>query len=172
MKIDNFIYFLICIGILACQPSLDRQPKIKPYGVADFFTDQSSVRNPPASTVTFLKKTLPSPKITGLLLTEGQKKYDIYCSVCHGFSGHGNGMAVQRGFPAPVSFAQLQGLSTLAVFSIVSLGTMDMPTFSSKLTEQERWAVANYVKALQLREHFPNRLLSESDLQHLKETSP
>lgn len=172
MKAWILIGIFLNLGTLACQPSLERQPKIKDYAVSDFFTSQSGARVPPQGTVPFRKKTLPPPKVTLELLKMGRLKYDIYCSVCHGFSGHGDGLAVQRGFPAPVGFSLLQALPAAAIFTIATSGTADMPSFLSKLSEEERWAVSQYVKALQLRENFPRSQLSDSDLRHLKGPPP
>jgi Protein of unknown function (DUF3341)/Cytochrome C oxidase, cbb3-type, subunit III len=33
-----------------------------------------------------------------------RERFDIFCSPCHGLGGEGDGMIVQRGFPAPPSF--------------------------------------------------------------------
>ena len=42
--------------------------------------------------------------VTRQLLERGQERFNIYCAVCHGPTGEGNGMIVQRGFPQPPSF--------------------------------------------------------------------
>ncbi len=46
----------------------------------------------------------PEPLMTRNVLARGQGRYEIFCTPCHGFAGDGDGMAVQRGFPAPPSF--------------------------------------------------------------------
>ena len=43
------------------------------------------------------------PALTPALLDRGQERYEIYCSVCHGTRGEGDGTVVKRGFPAPPS---------------------------------------------------------------------
>jgi mono/diheme cytochrome c family protein len=39
-------------------------------------------------------------------LTRGQQRYNVFCAVCHGASGHGNGKIVERGFLRPPSYHQ------------------------------------------------------------------
>ena len=43
-------------------------------------------------------------EIDDRLLARGRERYDIYCAVCHGAAGYGDGMIVARGFRTPVSF--------------------------------------------------------------------
>ena len=91
----------------------------------------------------------------------GQKKYDIYCSPCHGY--HGEGDSRLRGqFPNPPSLHsdKARKWSDGRIFAVLTDGQNIMPSYTSQLTVDERWAVINYVRALQ-------RALNakESDLQ-------
>lgn len=169
MKSKICYFILLSFVLSACQPALDRQPKLKPYAVSDFFENKSAMRDSVPGTVPLGKKPWVPAAINKELLLEGQKNFNIYCSVCHGYTGHGDGMAVRRGFPAPMNLQILQALPPQGIMAVIGTGTANMPSFSSKLSEADRWAIANYVKALQLREHFPRNLLSESDLKHLSE---
>lgn len=167
--ISKIYLFAFLFGILtACQPALNRQPKIKPFATSGFFENQSGARDTVAGTIPFNKTDWVPEKISKDILLGGQKNFDIYCSVCHGLTGHADGMAVQRGFPAPVNFHLLQTLPVPAISTIIASGTGNMPSFSSKLSESDRWAIANYVKVLQLRENFPRDRLSTSDLAELQ----
>ena len=94
---------LLSICLLGCEPALNRQPKLKEYSVSKFFPNESAARDPVEGTMPFLKSPFAAPKVTAELLELGRQKFDIYCTACHGWTGHGDGMAVQRGFPSPGS---------------------------------------------------------------------
>ena len=100
------------------------------------------------------------------VLEQGQKVYNINCSMCHGLSGQGDGMIVQRGFTPPPSFVLLerdresnpyryqreQYLQTAApghVYNAITNGFGAMYSYAERVSPQDRWAVAAYVKLLQ-----------------------
>ena len=91
-------------------------------------------------------------ELTVELLQRGQQRYDIYCAVCHGYTGEGDGMIVTRGFPAPTSF-HAQRLLAQPVgyfFNAATNGFGRMYGYASRIPAEDRWAIAAYVKALQL----------------------
>src|SRR2546422_3584328 len=47
--------------------------------------------------------TFPFP-ITAETVNRGQERYQIFCGVCHGMTGYGDGMIVRRGFRPPPSY--------------------------------------------------------------------
>jgi len=91
-------------------------------------------------------------------LLRGKDRYDIFCIVCHGPKATGNGPAtgvnpvtgVQR-FPTPPSLHtdQARDYPDGAVYHIVTEGLGQMPGYADKLTEEDRWMVIHYVRALQ-----------------------
>lgn len=91
-------------------------------------------------------------ELTVELLQRGQERYDIYCSVCHGYTGRGDGMIVSRGFPAPTSFhdQRLLDASVGYYFSAMTNGFGRMFSYASRIPPEDRWAIAGYIKALQL----------------------
>ena len=96
----------------------------------------------------------PAPLMTAEVLARGQERYDIFCAPCHGFAGHGDGMVVIRGFPAPPSFQGLD-LPLQRIVDIVSEGTGRMLPMGERIAPSDRWAIAAYVKALQLSQQPP-----------------
>jgi mono/diheme cytochrome c family protein len=94
---------------------------------------------------------LPVP-LTMALLERGRERYDIYCSVCHGYTGRGDGMIVSRGFPQPVSFhdPRLLAQGVGYTFHAITNGFGRMYSYASRIPVEDRWAIAAYVKALQL----------------------
>lgn len=103
------------------------------------------------------------------LLRRGQTRYRIHCVPCHGLSGHGDGMVPRRGFPYPPSYhtPRLRQKPLSYFVAVVGRGKGEMASYGDMLSEKDRWAVAAYVRALQLSQHAPNHLLDESDRRHL-----
>jgi mono/diheme cytochrome c family protein len=124
-------------------------------------------------TVPFFKSSDESPTLSAELLVEGRKNYEISCAVCHGFSGHGNGLVTQRGYPRPTDFSAPSEcqLSNESLFQVISSGKDEMPPFAAKLNSHERWSVVHYVRALQLHDHFPARFLSVEERRRLEKSS-
>ncbi|MCU1267092.1 MAG: quinol:cytochrome c oxidoreductase monoheme cytochrome subunit [Acidobacteria bacterium] len=90
--------------------------------------------------------------ITEEILNRGQERFQIYCSVCHGMTGQGDGMIVRRGFRKPPSYHE-QRLREAPVghfFDVVSNGWGAMPSYASQVPVRDRWAIIGYIRALQL----------------------
>lgn len=85
-------------------------------------------------------------------LRHGQELFNVYCGVCHGVRGEGNGPVIgpQR-FPAPPSLhtKQAVGYKDGTLYHIITKGIGKMPSYADKLTPEQRWMVAHYVRALQ-----------------------
>lgn len=81
-------------------------------------------------------------------IARGKTVYTAECFTCHGPSGKGDGPQAKDLEKNPGNLTNLQGQSDGALFWKVSEGRKPMPTFSSKLTEQQRWDVVNYIKTL------------------------
>lgn len=80
----------------------------------------------------------------------GQEKFDTYCSPCHDY--HGTGQSRLRGqFPNPPSLhsEKVRTWSDGRIFAVITEGQNVMPSYSTQLTEDERWAVINYIRVLQ-----------------------
>lgn len=99
----------------------------------------------------------PGPPMTRELLERGRLLYDALCAPCHGLAGNGDGVVVQRGFPAPPSLhtSQQQSLTRARIVEVTSDGTGRMYAMDEQTLPQDRWAIASYVKALQLSQAFP-----------------
>jgi mono/diheme cytochrome c family protein len=81
-------------------------------------------------------------------ISRGKGVYTAECFTCHGASGKGDGPQAKDLEKNPGNLTKLQGQSDGALFWKVSEGKKPMPTFSSKLTEQQRWDVVNYIQTL------------------------
>jgi len=85
-------------------------------------------------------------------LSRGQEMFNVYCIVCHGARGEGDGPVIgaQR-FPAPPSLHTKQAIAYKdgTLYHIMTKGIGKMPSYADKLSSEQRWMVAYYVRALQ-----------------------
>jgi mono/diheme cytochrome c family protein len=92
--------------------------------------------------------------ITREALNRGQERYQIFCSVCHGMTGYGDGMVARRGFnkPAPANFHQdrLRQAPVGHFFDAMTNGWGAMPSYASQIPVEDRWKIIAYIRALQL----------------------
>ena len=93
----------------------------------------------------------PMP-ITDQVMARGQERFNVYCSPCHGRTGQGDGMIVQRGFRAPPSYHEerLRNAPVGYFFDVMTNGFGAMQDYSAQVTVNDRWAIAAYIRALQL----------------------
>jgi len=158
---------LVCAGS-ACRQDMHDQPKYSALEASTFFADGSSARPPVAGTVArgdlrddavlYTGKegeeqasVFPFP-IDDRVMARGQERFNIYCSPCHGRTGEGNGMIVERGFTRPPSLIEerLRGLPPGHFFEIITNGFGAMPDHAAQIPPADRWAIVAYIRALQL----------------------
>jgi mono/diheme cytochrome c family protein len=161
------------------------QSKYKTQAVNPMFADGNTMRPPVVNAVargeTYLDahlydgvidgqwaNVLPSQvKLDFATLRRGQERFDIYCSVCHGISGGGNGIVNQRAMElvantnGPVNGTVWVQAKNLVhdelvtvqpmgqVFNTITYGIRNMAGYGSQIPTEDRWAIAAYVKALQ-----------------------
>lgn len=95
----------------------------------------------------------PFHRTKDVLLT-GQALFNVYCIVCHGKYGEGDGPIVPK-FPKPLSLQsdQVNHYPDGRIFHIVTTGQNFMPSYASQLEPEERWAVIHYLRALYRAKH-------------------
>ncbi len=162
------------------------QEKYEPLEASSFFTDGQAFRPAIEGTVARgqlrldahfyegkvngqLTDDLPMP-VTASLLNRGQERFDIYCAPCHGRTGQGNGMIVQRGMKQPPSF-HLQRLRDMPVgyyFDVITNGFGVMYNYAAQVPVEDRWAIAAYMRTLQLSQNIKFDLLPEEDQRQLQ----
>ena len=86
------------------------------------------------------------------VLTRGQERFNIYCALCHGRAGDGDGMIPRRGFKTPPTFHQdrLRNAPASYYFTVITNGFGAMPSYATEVPPQDRWAIIAYIRALQL----------------------
>jgi mono/diheme cytochrome c family protein len=94
---------------------------------------------------------MPFP-VTMQVLQRGHERFNIYCTPCHSRVGNGLGEIVQRGYkPAANLHDQVRLSQPIShYFYVMTHGYGSMPDYSAQLAPEDRWAVAAYIRALQL----------------------
>jgi mono/diheme cytochrome c family protein len=97
------------------------------------------------------KNLMPFP-VTMEVLERGHERFNIYCTPCHSRVGNGLGEIVERGYkPAANLHDQVRLSQPIShYFYVMTHGYGAMPDYASQLTPVDRWAVAAYIRALQL----------------------
>ena len=165
------IVALVVLSGAACRQDMHDQPKYVPLRESTFFVDARSARPLVAGTVArgqlhedtllYTGKTdgadatvFPFP-IDARVMSRGQERYNIYCSPCHARTGVGDGMIVRRGYRRPPSYHddRLRSAPIGHFFDVMTNGFGAMPDYAAQISVEDRWAIAAYIRALQLSEH-------------------
>jgi mono/diheme cytochrome c family protein len=137
----------------------------------EYFTGKKSGRaTPSASPQPGAENTFPDDvdtfpfPVTEDTVRRGRERYDIFCSVCHGLTGNGDGMIVRRGFRRAASFNddRLRQAPVGHFFDAITNGWGAMPSYAAQIPVQDRWAIIAYVRALQLSQQNPQAAASPS----------
>ncbi len=179
------------MAVLAgCHTDMWHQPKAKPQGANVFFADGKTDRTPVLNTVPVgnLRKddafytgkvgNKPVPQIpvrvTRELLQRGQQQYEAFCMPCHGKVGDGQGMIAQRGLalrrpPATFHTDRLRNMPVGYFYDVITNGFGVMYSYASRIEPEDRWAIAAYIRVLQLSQYTKREQLTPEDLKKLQE---
>jgi len=96
-------------------------------------------------------ETFPFP-VTAEIVNRGQERYQIFCVVCHGGTGNGDGLVVRRGFRTPPTYHsdQMRQAPVGHYFDVITNGWGAMPSHAAQIKPEDRWAIIAYIRALQL----------------------
>lgn len=85
-------------------------------------------------------------------LAHGRERFNVFCAFRHGRNGRGQGVIVQRGFPAPPSLhlPRLRQAGDRHFYQVIRDGYGAMYAYASRVPEDERWAIIAYIRSLQL----------------------
>jgi mono/diheme cytochrome c family protein len=167
-KICFFASAVLTVATLGCRQDMHDQPKFFPLRGSSLYADGRSARMQVPDTVArsqgegnsyFLTGLvngkegdgLPIP-VTSVLLARGQERYNIYCSPCHSRVGNGEGMIVQRGYYQATNFhsERLRQAPLGHFINVIVNGYGAMPMYATEVKPVDRWAIAAYIRALQL----------------------
>jgi mono/diheme cytochrome c family protein len=157
-------------------PDMYRSPSYETYSENPNFADSMTARQPVAGTIArgdaiytdFDRLPYPYPNTpegyeeagvklhnplekTPENMTEGKRLYENYCTHCHGATGQGDGLVVQRNGPKPPAYNSdaLKNLPEGKMFHTTQWGKNMMGSHASQLTPTQRWKVIMYVQTMQ-----------------------
>ena len=84
-------------------------------------------------------------------VTIGKGLWAKHCKSCHGNMGLGDGPKAKmlKTFPGDFSSKEFQAYNDGSIYYMTVIGRDEMPNFEKKLlTEEDRWAVVNYMRTL------------------------
>jgi mono/diheme cytochrome c family protein len=154
--------------LAGCHTDMYDQPRYDPLEKSDFFDDRRASRTLVPGTVArgdlreddafYTGKQdgklveAPPVDVDLALLKRGQERFNIFCSTCHGRLGDGDGMIARRGLRKPPTYHsdRLRGVPIGHLFDVMSHGFGVMPDYAKQTSVRDRWAIAVYVRALQL----------------------
>ncbi len=153
-----------------CRQDMHDQPRIKAQAASDFWRDHRGARPLVEGTIArgHLREdeylytgremgqfvnAFPFP-IDRARMERGRERYNIHCAPCHGATGAGNGMVVQRGYRAAGNFHQdrLRNERLGYFYDVIANGFGAMPAYA-EIAVEDRWAIVAYIRALQLSQH-------------------
>ncbi|MFB3904815.1 MAG: cytochrome c [Acidobacteriota bacterium] len=185
------LIFLLIVGPSACRNSMRDGARLKPLEKAEFFPDGRSERLLVEGTIPRgfgavdeneeylqtgkirgqLGDTMPFP-LTREVLKRGQERFEIFCSPCHDRLGTGQGMIVQRGLARPPSYHidRLRQAPLGHFVDVMTHGFGAMYSYAYRVPPRDRWAIAAYIRVLQLSQGTTVAHVPEKELQKLEET--
>ncbi|MFT8244729.1 c-type cytochrome [Roseomonas sp. BN140053] len=153
-------WLLLPLALAGCRLEMTQQRRMDTYEPTAVWPDGTTARPIPAGTVARgaldrARALEEPPAVTPALLARGQQRFAVNCVPCHGAAGDGDGMIVRRGFPPPPSFhtQRLRSAPARHVVDVITDGYGVMYSYAARVAPADRWAIAAYVRALQLSRH-------------------
>ena len=197
MSTERSIFFPAAALLLACaalaaggceREDMHNQARHEWLEGSDFFADGMSSRQLVEGTVSRTQPlrtdpvmawrqanggfsdTYPMP-IDRAALERGRQRFEIYCSMCHGSSGYGDGMIVQRGFVKPPSLhdERLRNAAPGYFVEVITNGFGAMYSYNDRVSPEDRWKIVAYMKTLQLSRRVEVASLSPEDRQRVEQ---
>lgn len=185
------LVFASCRGQISEKPpvhpnmNMDQQPRMEAQEVNKFFEDNRSMRQPVEGTIArgFKKEDVAYYEgtnangewiadipvdVTKELLYRGQDRYDVYCSVCHGGTGAGDGIIMTGNYgyvPAPTYHQdRLREAPDGEIYSAIYNGVRTMPSYATQIKVEDRWAIVAYIRALQASQNVSEDEINQYDV--------
>jgi len=91
-------------------------------------------------------------KVTKEVLAKGKEQYDIYCMICHGTTGKGNGTLYESGKftaqPSDLLGDLVQGYPDGEIYHIITKGSISglMGAHGPQVKPENRWKIVTFIK--------------------------
>lgn len=173
--------------------NMDDQNRFEHQEQNDFFADNRSMRQPVDGTISRGNLREDEALYQGInedssfvddipvevsksFLYRGQDRYEVFCSMCHGLAGDGEGIIMTGGYgyvPAPsLHIDRLRNVNDGYIYSAIANGIRNMPSYAHQIPVEDRWAIVAYVRALQQSQNVPESEVQQQydvDIASLKE---
>ncbi|MDZ7690109.1 MAG: c-type cytochrome [Balneolaceae bacterium] len=162
--------------------NMDQQNRFEAQEENSFFADNRSMRQPVEGTIS-RGNLRQNPEyyqginadssfvannpvdVTKAFIYRGRDQYNVYCTPCHGKVGAGQGiiMTGRYGYvPAPsFHIDRLRNIEDGYIYSTISNGIRNMPSYAHQIKVEDRWAIVAYVRALQRSQNATEEQLKE-----------
>ena len=168
LRLRTIAVLAMTVTLGACRQDMHDAPRYEPLEASAFFDNGGSARMLVANTVPrgYLREdellytgkasgqfaNMFPMAVTADVMARGQERYNVFCSPCHGRTGVGNGMIVQRGFRQPPSYGEqrLRDAPAGYFFDVMTNGFGAMQDYAAQGPVADRWAITAYIRALQL----------------------
>ncbi|WP_022835334.1 c-type cytochrome [Salisaeta longa] len=185
-----------CRGMQSEEPpvhpnlNMDIQQSFKPQEANPFFANNMAMRKPVPGTIARGLREANAPYHTGrtaagqyvervpfpvtkALVRRGQERYEIYCTVCHGGAGNGNGVIMTGDYgytPAPTYHSErLRNVPDGYIYDVIANGVRNMPGYAQQIPVRDRWAIVTYIRALQQSQNATESELPASALAQIEQ---
>ena len=149
-------------------PNMDWQDRFNAQEANPFFEDNRADRQPVEGTVSrgnlqaniayyqgienngaFVDK-IPA-SVSAEMIMRGKERFNIYCSMCHGGTGAGNGIITNYGIVRPPSFydERIVNMPDGEIYSAIYNGVRTMSSYRHQIPVEDRWAIVSYIRTLQ-----------------------
>ncbi len=163
--------------------NMDFQERFDPQAYNPLFENKAATRKPPTGTVArgllrdsseLYQGRRPDGEyveripvaVNRKVLERGQKKYNTFCTPCHGKSGKGNGVIMRGDYGyTPASSYHIERLRQVTdgyIYDVIANGVRNMPPYAQQIPVKDRWAIVAYVRALQRSQNAKAENLPES----------
>ena len=171
----RLLLLAIVLAVAGCDDqSMRQQNRYDTYAPSNIWANGSEAQPLPAGVVAQgdlvrARDAKEPPPVTDSLMRTGRKDFEIFCSPCHGLAGDGDGMIVQRGFPAPPSYHSDRWRAAPArhFFDVITDGYGVMYSYAARVPPHDRWAIVAYIRALQ-----ESRYVRVADMPQAREKLP
>jgi len=167
-------FFLVALSLASCQknsrPNYQYMPNMytsvgyETYGEYDIFAGGQEAMAPADNTIArghslygyentnegydLAKANLTNPYSETVDLARGKAVYDIYCAICHGTQGKGDGYLMTNEKILGVPSYDARVITEGSVYHVIYFGKNTMGSYANQMNEEERWQVSAYVISL------------------------
>ncbi|MGA9838647.1 MAG: cytochrome c, partial [Gemmatimonadaceae bacterium] len=144
--------------------NMEVQPRLDAQAPDRFFANGRGMQLPPAGTVArgYMPILAASPDeagkdlinplpVTAQVLERGRQQFNLHCAVCHDRLGTGKPWldSTYQAMPVDLQSAPMRAAADGYLFWVMSEGIRTMPGYAADISQDDRWAIVRYIRALQ-----------------------